>query len=248
MSVSSERAYSHIKAAILSGRYRSGSRLPEDMVASELSLSRTPVRDALRRLQVEQLVVVTPYSGARVASWSHSELREIAEIRERLESFAAGLAATKRTEADLARMHELCERMEKEAQQDNPDLGQLSTDNLAFHRAIMEAADNTRLAACLEPLWNFPLVVLKYSLFGRDRLLHSLSHHLEIVTAIEMSDREWAEAIMKVHILAARSFDAALSQGEEDSILESEMSTGGAVRLAARPSKGAVKLSERTRY
>ncbi|MBL0933761.1 MAG: GntR family transcriptional regulator [Rhizobiaceae bacterium] len=216
MSASSERAYAHIKAAILSGGYRSGSRLTEDMVASELGLSRTPVRDAFRRLQAEQLISITPYSGARVASWSHTELREVAQMRAMLESFAAGLAAAKRSDEDVERMNELCARMEKEAARSVPDLDRISADNLAFHRTIVEAANNTRLGACLEPLWNYPVVVRKYGLFGRERLLRSLSHHKEIVAAIEKGDQDWAEAIMRVHILAARSFDAALSLEAED--------------------------------
>lgn len=215
MSVSSERAYEHIKAAILSGRYRSGDRLPEDMVASELGVSRTPIRDALRRLQVEQLITVTPYSGARVASWSEDELRETAEMRAMLESFATGLAAAKRSAADLDLMRGLCMRMEEEAARTDPNLDQISQDNLAFHRAIVDAAGNTLLAASLEPLWIYPVVVRKYALFGRERLLRSLSHHKEMVTAIEKRDAEWASAVMRVHILAARSYDAALSFEED---------------------------------
>lgn len=136
-------------------------------------------------------------------------------MRTMLESFAAGLAATKRSSASVALMSQLCARMEEEAEKSEPNLDQISSDNLAFHRAIVDAADNPRLTACLEPLWNFPVVVRKYGLFGRERLMRSLSHHKEIVSAIQMQDHEWAESIMRVHILAARSYDSALSQDDE---------------------------------
>ncbi len=214
MSASAERAYEHIKAAILSGRYHNGERLTEDMLAGELGLSRTPIRDALRRLQAEQLVTVTPYSGARVASWSQVELDEIAQMRVMLESFAARLAATKRTQAHLDRMAEACARMEAEARNPQPDLGTISAENLALHETIVEAADNTRLAASIRPLWDLPMILRKYGLFGRERLNRSLWHHREILAAIASGDPEWAESIMRVHIQAARSYDAALAQDE----------------------------------
>jgi DNA-binding GntR family transcriptional regulator len=214
VSASAERAYEHIKAAILSGRYRNGERLTEDMLAGEMGLSRTPIRDALRRLQADQLITVTPYSGARVASWSQSELDEIALMRVMLESFAARLAAGKRSEAHLDRMRAACARMEHEARKDRPDLAIISAENLALHEAIVEAADNTRLAASIRPLWDLPLIVRKYRLFGPERLNRSLWHHREIVTAIASQDPEWAESIMRVHIQAARAFDSALARDE----------------------------------
>lgn len=214
MSVSSERAYAHIKAAILSGRYPSGSRLPEDKVAAELGVSRTPIRDALRRLQVEQLITITPYSGARVAGWTPGELREIAQIRAMLEAFAAGLAAQKRSDADLAELAALCDRMEAEAARPMPDTDRLSEDNLAFHRIVARAADNTRLAASLEPLWSFPATVRRYALFGRERMRTSLAHHREILAAITAADPEWADAIMRVHVLASRTLDVSLTARE----------------------------------
>jgi DNA-binding GntR family transcriptional regulator len=216
VSVSSERAYAHIKNAILSGRYPSGTRLPEDKVAAELGVSRTPIRDALRRLQVEQLITITPYSGARVAGWTADELREIAQIRAMLEAYAAGLAARKRSPDDVDTLNDLCDRMEDEAAKALPDTERLSQDNLAFHRTVARAAENTRLAASLEPLWSFPATVRRYALFGRERMQKSLAHHREIVAAIDAADPEWADAIMRVHVLASRTIDASLVAPEGD--------------------------------
>lgn len=210
MSKSSERAYDFIRSAILSGKYPSGERLTEDAVANEMGLSRTPVREAMRRLHAEQFLTMTPYSGARVTSWSMSELAEIAQFRLMVEPYAARLAAQKRSPAQLAHMKALCAGMEAEAANPKRDLMRFTADNLDLHRTIVAAADNARLLATIEPLLSVPLAVRKFSLFGAERLQRSLVHHREIVEAIEAQDPDWAEAIMRVHIISARAYDAAL--------------------------------------
>lgn len=210
MSSSADRAYDHIKRAILSGHFGSDARLREDQLATELGTSRTPIRDALRRLQVEQLVTITPYSGARIASWSKTELEEVAQMRAMLEPFAAGLAARKRAPATVQKLALLCDEMEAVAGSERVNLDLISANNFAFHRAIVEAADNARLQASIEPLWNAPMIIRKYGLFSPDRLQRSLQHHRELVMAIDKKDAEWAESVMRLHIVAARSFDVIL--------------------------------------
>jgi DNA-binding GntR family transcriptional regulator len=204
VSVSSERAYAHIKAAILNGRYGSGARLPEDKMASEIGVSRTPIRDALRRLQVEQLVVVTPYSGARVASWSEFELRETVKVRAMLEAFAARLAAERRSEAQLAAMGTLCDGMEAEAARSEPDMERLTVGNVAFHRLVAEAGGNARIIGWLEPIWSLPMIARRPERGRPGSLALSHAHHREILTAIAGQDGDWAEAVMRSHVLASR--------------------------------------------
>jgi DNA-binding GntR family transcriptional regulator len=216
LSISSQRAYSFIKQAILSGKYKSGERLLEDIFANELEISRTPVRDALRRLHAEQLVIVTPYSGARVASWTEAEMKEANDLRIMLESYAASLAASKRTDEQLEKLESLCHEMEVEAAKDTPSLDFISERNVALHRTVVESAANSQLSAAIEPLWNYPRIVRKYGLFGTERLNRSLSHHREILEAIKTRDPDWASAIMRLHILAARSYDTALLRSQTD--------------------------------
>lgn len=215
MSASADRAYHFIKSAILGGRFHSGARLPEEMIANELGVSRTPVRDALKRLHAEQLVDISPYSGARVASWTEVELGELAQMRALLEGYAAGLAAVKRGEHHLEAIARSCLTMERELDEPLPDLEVFSAANLEFHRTIAQAADNNHLMAALTPLWHFPLVVRKYSLFGRERLQRSVSDHRAILNAIRQRDGDCAAALMRAHILAARAFDPALAEHEE---------------------------------
>lgn len=210
MKTSADQAYEFIRTEILAARFPSGSRLPEEKIAAQLNISRTPVRDALRRLHSDGLIDLTANSGARVASWSAVELMEMSELRALLESFAVGLAAHKIDSAGLDHLERLCDEMEKALGAKNADLDFISTNNVAFHRAVANAAGNSRLTANLESLWTFPLMVRKFALFGDDRLKRSLDHHREITTALQARDPQWAEAIMRTHILAARAYDAAL--------------------------------------
>lgn len=209
---SSERAYQLIRGQILAGRYRGGERLKEEAVARDLALSRTPVRDAIRRLQAEGLVLVTPNSGARVASWSEDELAEITEMRARLESLAAALAAARIAPAALAELARLADAMEQAiTRAGGADLDGVSACNLAFHRAIAAAAGNGRLALMIESLHALPVVIRKFALFDRQRLLQSVAHHREIVLALRAGDAAWCEALMRAHILAARGYDRLLA-------------------------------------
>jgi DNA-binding GntR family transcriptional regulator len=89
MTQAADRAYSALRGGILDGRYGSGARLGEIEVADELGLSRTPVREALRRLGSEGLVEVQPRRGARVRAWSTQDLEETYELRALLEGLAA---------------------------------------------------------------------------------------------------------------------------------------------------------------
>jgi DNA-binding GntR family transcriptional regulator len=212
MTTSAERAYGAIKAMILSGAQKGGARLPEDALAAELGISRTPVRDALRRLQSEGLITITPNSGARVASWSAEELDEIAHMRVLLEGYAVELAARKITPAELDRLAAIADEMESAFTADgSPDIDLISRRNADFHREIAQAAKNPRLYASLEPLWNLSLMVRRFALFGEERLARSASHHREILEALRSGDPDWAGAIMRTHIRAARAYDTELS-------------------------------------
>jgi len=211
MSSSADRAYARIKSQLLSGVYDAGARLPEDMIASDLGLSRTPVRDALRRLQAEGLIVIAPKSGARVAHWTADALEEISRMRAMLEGYAAELAARKIPAEGLERLERHnAEMMAEVSRESGCDVERLSRINLGFHREIAVAADNSRLLASIEPLWNFSLVRRKFALFDRGRLERSLAHHCEILAALRDRDSDWARSVMQAHIHAARALDATL--------------------------------------
>lgn len=209
---SAERAYRGIKDMILNGDFERGSRLPEDMIASRIGLSRTPIRDALAQLRAEGLITFTPHSGARVATFTAEELSEMGEMRAVLEGFGAQLAARKIDSDTLDELERLCDDMDANLFADpEPDLSAVSRINLAFHRQIAVASGNSRLPALLEPLWNVSAMARKYGIFSHSRRSRSVAHHREIVEALRAGDAIWARSIMETHILAARPQDRGLA-------------------------------------
>ncbi|MST33366.1 GntR family transcriptional regulator, partial [Acidimicrobiaceae bacterium USS-CC1] len=108
-----EVAYTALRDGIARGEHAAGSRLREEDLAATLGLSRTPVREALRRLQAEGLVEVEPRRGALVATWSADELDEIFELRALVEGYGARRAAARVADAQVGLLEELCEGMEE---------------------------------------------------------------------------------------------------------------------------------------
>ena len=211
MPTSAERAYKFIRSSILAGRYDSGARLKEQEIAGELAISRTPVRDAIRRLHSDGLIEFEPNQGARVANWSEVDLHEISEMRALLESFAAELAAGKIDQSELDELSRDTDVMQKALEADLPRIDPFSSANLAFHQGVVRAAGNARLSLIVEGLWMLPLLTRKFTLFDRAGLEQSISHHREIIRALRARDSAWASAIMRAHILAARAYDSELA-------------------------------------
>jgi DNA-binding GntR family transcriptional regulator len=208
---SAERAYQGIKEMILSGDFEEGDRLPEDMIAARIGLSRTPIRNALAQLRAEGLISFTPNSGARVASFSAEELSEMGEMRAMLEGYGAMLAARKIGAEALDRLDALCDEMAAALARERPDLDAVSRINLEFHRQVAVASANSRLPALLEPLWNVSVMSRKYGLFSDSRRNRSVAHHREIAEALRAGDGTWARSVMENHILAARPLDPGLA-------------------------------------
>ena len=131
----SERAYQELRHRILDGRLPSGRRLKEVALAKELGLSRTPVRDAVSRLSSEGLLDFRPNLGATVAVWSEDQIALMFRIRAILEPFAAEIAAATIADEEIAKLRELCARMEEASRRSSGrDLAVLSDANAQFHR------------------------------------------------------------------------------------------------------------------
>jgi DNA-binding GntR family transcriptional regulator len=217
MSGAAARAYEIIKSEISTGRLPANSRLRETKLAELTGVSRTPVREALRLLEVDGFVENNPNTGAHVAVWSEGELQEITDLRALLEGFGAGLAATKITDAEIQELERLEEKMESVVEEALPDfLVQLSELNKRFHLAVVEATGNRRLIANIHSIVHGPLVFRKFSVLSDSQKQRSLSHHREIISALKLGDRDWATSIMRNHILAGRSADIIL-QANADS-------------------------------
>lgn len=186
--------------------YAIDDHLVEVELAAKFEVSRTPVREALRRLSSEGLVTFQPNRGARVAGWSETELAEIFELRALLESYGARLAATRITNQEIERLNELAADMEALVAADlgRTDFRKVALANNEFHHAVLKAAGNERLVAVLSSLVHVPLVQRTFAYYSPEALQRSLAHHRECVEALEARDGLWAESVMRAHILAAR--------------------------------------------
>lgn len=207
MTTSADIAYERIREGIMRGRYALGAPLREEQLASEIGVSRTPVREALRRLNAESLVEFVPNAGARVARWSRDDLSEIFDLRAMLEGHAAFLAATRRTPAQAAQLQKLAEAMETvvaEAGDRAPDLETMATLNAQFHALVQKMSGTRRLPRLLERVIAVPIVMTTFHRYSRLGLQRSLSHHEQIAAAIAVGDGAWARAVMEAHIWAAR--------------------------------------------
>lgn len=200
-----DRVHAKLRQGILDGTYAQGTRLGEVDLADALGVSRTPVREALRRLGSEGLLSTLPNKGAWVRTWTGSELSDISDLRALLEGHAAARAAARVTDADIRSMNELVTRMETITEDGNaPDIGLITELNGAFHGAIVTAAGNSLLPDLMNSLIQVPIVTHTYRLYSPERMRQSIRQHREVLDALAAGDSAWAEAAMRVHILSAR--------------------------------------------
>ncbi|SNS71107.1 GntR family transcriptional regulator [Actinomadura mexicana] len=201
-----DRVYTRLRADILDGVHPPGARLGEAELAATTGASRTPVREALRRLEVEGLVEVLPHRGARVPDWTPEDLEEIYDLRMLLESAAARRAATRVTAADVDRMDELCRLMEAAvAPGAGQDLDRVANLNTEFHDIVRAAASSGRLVSMLNAVVRLPLVMRTFHRYSPADLARSSAHHRELAAALRAGDGTWAESVTRAHVLAAKA-------------------------------------------
>jgi DNA-binding GntR family transcriptional regulator len=202
---STDVAYNFIRSYILDGRFYGGLHLREEELAHSLGSSRTPVREALRLLDAEGLVEITPHRGARVSSWSDEEIRETYALRFLLEGEAARRAAPRISDDSISKMADLCDRMESVVRSEIPDRFSVLADlNNTFHRTVHESSGDALLSSTLSSIVTVSMVRNTFSTYSATELSRSLHHHRELLEALERRDSDWAEAIMRCHIQSAR--------------------------------------------
>ncbi|HNP65031.1 MAG TPA: GntR family transcriptional regulator [Woeseiaceae bacterium] len=200
-----QRAYTTLRAGIIEGAHPPGARITEQEIAESAGVSRTPVREALRRLEAEGIVRFVPHQGAFVTTWSVQDAEDIFELRAMLEGYGARLAAGKATDADVAQLRQLAVSQCEEASARSPGyLERIADLNSQFHHRLLQVASSARLEATLVTISSAPLVLQTFRDYDDDDLGRSAHHHLEIVEAIEAGDAAWAESVMRSHVMAAR--------------------------------------------
>lgn len=205
-STGGETVYLTLRARILSGELGANAVLREQALAEELGVSRTPVREALRRLDEAGLVSFVPNRGATVVEWSLEQVRETYFVRAALESRAAGLAATRITVAELDQLSDLIDAMEPVVNATDPDgVTELGRLNAEFHRIVVSASRSAQLMTLTSSVARVPLMAEAFRRDGVQFRARSNHQHRDILTALRSGDGLWAEVAMRSHILAARN-------------------------------------------
>jgi len=210
VSQSADRVYRTLRSEILNGTRPAQSRLREEQLAADLGVSRTPVREALRRLEADSLVTVVAHRGAVVRRWEAADYEEIFDLRELLESHAAARAAAGGT-ADVAELLSLCDRMEELAAEIEAGVGdagaaydEITALNLRLHRTV-HAAGGRLVPELLSGLIEVPLVRRTFHRYSQAQMRRSFAQHRELVAAVAAGDGAWTAAVMTAHLRAARS-------------------------------------------
>ena len=204
-----EVVYDALKKGILSGELQPGTTLREEDLARRHQVSRTPVREALSRLETEGLAARYQGSGLLVSELGPDDIIDLYVLREALEGLAARLAASRRTEIDLARLNvinELCQQAIAQA-----DIPRVSKLNAEFHFLIWRIAGNRPLSRAIngviEAVQRFQQNTLAYP----GRLEQSVKEHVEMLEAIRNRDHVAAEQIAIEHVRQVRNIRMALS-------------------------------------
>ena len=203
-------AYRRVRELILSGDLPPGTVLAQAALARTIGMSTTPLREGLRRLAQEGLVDLDAHRDARVRPLDATEIRDLLELRLALDPLAAGLAARRRTEADLAALATALEGLE--SLPDDPTPGQLATHH-RFHAAVHRASHNIPLIDALEGIWVKSDRYRRHGLAaGRtdDERAARATEHRRLYEAIRNGDEAGATDLARQHALtslAARSAD-----------------------------------------
>ena len=190
--------FNTLRQAILRGELKPGERLMEIQLANKLGVSRTPIREAIRKLELEGLVLMIPRKGAEVAEITEKSLRDVLEVRRALEELAVQLACEKITKEEIREL----ERVAKEFQQvvKSSDITEIAEVDVRFHDIIYTATDNQKLIQLLnnlrEQMYRYRVEYLK-----RDGVFPQLiAEHEAIIRHIENNEKEKATEVMCRHI------------------------------------------------
>ena len=192
------QVFDKIRSDILNGKYKRGEELVESSIGKELGISRTPVREAIRQLELEGLVQLVPNKGAFVTGISEKDVRDIYLIRARLEGLAARMAAKNITPELLDAMEETVVLSEYHAKKEHYE--QVCEMDSKFHKLLYKASGSRILEHTLTDFHQYVQRVRMASIMKKRRMEKSNDEHDAILTAIREHDEEKAELVATRHI------------------------------------------------
>jgi DNA-binding GntR family transcriptional regulator len=200
-----DQAYAYVRERVISGDFAAGMRLTEWQIADALGTSRTPVREAMRRLVGDGILRFQPNYGTFVGSFTAKEIGELFDLRALLESEVAGAAARSISDEQIERLKAMQDSIEERG----IDLGRENIERIAahnreFHRIIAQASDSPRMVKMLTDAIEAPVVQQTFSRYTAAQLQRSFHHHRELIDAFSARDTAWARDTMSCHVRAAR--------------------------------------------
>ncbi len=193
-----EMVYEELKMKILTGAIIPGMRMMEIELAEDMGVSRTPIREAIRKLEKEGLVTIEPRRGAYASQISTDDMVEILEVRQDLEGLAAGMAATRMNEAQLKELEEVSKLYNKAVV--NGNMKSMIKYDTRFHRIIVDSCNNSVLVQMIEQLQE---LVLRFRYIYYDnfkRAENMPEEHADIFNAIASGNADAARKAADVHI------------------------------------------------
>lgn len=190
--------FNTLRQAILRGELKPGERLMEIQLANKLGVSRTPIREAIRKLELEGLVLMIPRKGAEVADITEKSLRDVLEVRRALEELSVQLACEKITQEEIEELEKAAEEFKKILKSD--DITEIAEADVRFHDVIYMATDNQKLIQLLnnlrEQMYRYRVEYLK------NPKVHQklIKEHEEIIEHIKKREKEAATEIVCKHI------------------------------------------------
>ncbi|MDY5845335.1 MAG: GntR family transcriptional regulator [Bariatricus sp.] len=193
------QVFEEIREDILKGKYKENEELREATLGKEMGVSRTPVREALRQLELEGLVHIIPNKGAYVTGITEKDVHDIYMTRSLLEGLCARWAAEHITREQIEELEEILLLAEYHIERDNTE--QLSELDNKFHEVLYEACESRILSHILSDFHKYVQIARTKSVKKENRARKSLEEHREILEALRAGDPERAEKLANTHIL-----------------------------------------------
>lgn len=190
--------FNTLRQEILTGKLKPGERLMEIHLANKLGVSRTPIREAIRKLELEGLVIMIPRRGAEVAQISWKSLKDVLEVRRALDALAIELACERMVQEDLELLYKACESFEEATK--TKDTRKIAEADVALHDIIVMSTGNKRLIQLVN---NLSEQMYRYRFeYIKDESQHDMlvQEHKEMYRCIQCKDKKAAASVVKKHI------------------------------------------------
>jgi len=207
VSQSAEKAYQTILEGIISAQFAPGQHLKEEELSHSIGVSRTPIREALRRLANEGLVKFAQNQGTFVETFSIEDIDEVFQLRSMLEAHGAARAALRIGQAAIDALERSTDELDalRENQNGADITFEFNRLNAEFHKIILQTAESKRLSTMLATIIDLPLILMKhYNWQTYVDLPRSCQQHRELIDAMKARDPVWASSLMRAHVLGAR--------------------------------------------